>query len=223
MAEKETAGEANQSPAPGEEYRNMSPEAFKSRLESERLAGTKAALKALGLTNLEEAKLAIENAKKVEAEKLSEIERYKKRVEELEPVSKKLSADNETLKSALEKVAEDAFRQLPESFQKYIATIAGDDAVTRLNAINAAREAGVLPAAKPKATVSEETPAPEKKREVKPATTIAPKGPTAPKPAGTASHYQIWKDLQESGKAIQAALYRKTHSRAIAAEESSES
>jgi hypothetical protein len=135
------AGAAAVSLAPGEEYKGMSPEAFKARLESERAAGTKGLLASLGVDSPDAIKKALETLKKLESEKLSETERAAARIAELEPAAKKV-ADLET---RIRKVLEVQEAAIPEA-KRGLLDLAppATDAAARLEWIVTARAKGVF-------------------------------------------------------------------------------
>jgi hypothetical protein len=194
-------------PAAGEEFRNMSPEQFKARLAETADAGRKAALKELGVENLDAAKQLLADAKKRAEADMTEQQKATARIAELEPLARRASVQDAVLKQT----AEQQLGTLPESTRKFIeATTSADDPVARLTAINAARAHGL--GAAPAGSAPPAPPAPPN-----PSTTLAPGGPATPPAVGTASKYQEWQALREKGQTIRAANFYKTHTSAIEA------
>ena len=197
------------SPAPGEEWRQMSNEAFSARLKEEREAGTKALLKQLGVEKAADIKAALDKARELGQAQMTEAQKLQARLAELEPKASQV----DDYAGVLATYATQEFNALPEPAQKYIEATTGDNALARLKAITAARESGLLAAltAKTSAVPAEPPRAPN------PATTIAPPGPSTPKPAGTLNPYEQWEALKAAGKEILAAKFYTENHRAIAA------
>lgn len=153
-------------PAQGEEYKAMTPEQFKARLDGATSAGVKQALKELGFEKAEDAKARLDALKKLEDAQKTEAQKTAERIAALEPEAAKAKAYGETIAA----YAESEFKALPAEAQALVTAQAGDDPHARLKTIAALRTSGVL--AKLGAA-----PAP-----AQPASTKA--GPTAPPPAG---------------------------------------
>lgn len=190
-------------PTPGEEWRSMSPEAFKARLAEERAAGERATLKKLGVDKTEDAKARIEQAVKLEQERMSEQEKLQARISDLEPRAKAAEA----YRLELEEQAKAAFESLPPSLQNMIAATAGDDHLARAKAIRAAQASGVLSAFS--------TPSPVEAPKVpSPATTVAPGGPSPTVMASEKTAYDKWVDLKAKSPVLAAQFYSR-NARAI--------
>lgn len=135
------AGAAGSPPAAGEEYKAMTPDAFKARLEAERQAGIKAALKDLGVDSLDVAKTRLtEDAKRREAEK-SELQRAQDTAKDLEPKAKRADALEASVKRFLE--AEE--KAIPDA-KKSLLDLAppATDPVGRLDWIANAKSKGLF-------------------------------------------------------------------------------
>lgn len=150
-------------PEPGAEFRSMSPEAFAARLKSEREAGLRSALAALGIDSLDTAKAKIEAASKLEAAQLTEQQRLAKQLEELTPLAAKAKQYEELVASTLE--AEE--KAIPESKRALLA-LAPEEPAQRLAWLAKAKSTGLFADATATATAQ-------------PATTRA--GGTAPSPS----------------------------------------
>jgi hypothetical protein len=165
-------------PPPGEEYKSMTPEAFRARLADAEAAGEKRLLKALGVEKLEDVKGAFAKLKDIENANLTATERMKKQLEELTPKAARADA----LLPIVEMHAKLEFDRLPPALQKYVQSIAGDDPAARLRAINAARESGVFDALT-KSTAASEDAAKKAADAAKPLANSRA-GTTPPAPAG---------------------------------------
>jgi hypothetical protein len=98
-------------PAPGEEYKSMSPEAFKARLAAEREAGAKGVLKDLGVEKADEAKARLaEDQKRRDAEK-SELQRAQDEAKSLKPKAEKA----DTYEASLKRYLESEEKAIPEA------------------------------------------------------------------------------------------------------------
>lgn len=155
--------QAQAQPEPGAEFRSMSPEAFAARLKSEREAGLKSALAALGIDSIDSAKAKIEAASKLEAAQLTEQQRLAKQLEELTPLAAKAKRYESLIASTLEaeeKAIPEAKRALlalaPEAPEERLAWIAkakgtglfADSAAAAAAQPATTRAGGTAPAAK---------------------------------------------------------------------------
>lgn len=181
-------------PPPGEEYRAMSPEAFKERLASERDAARRAQLKDLGFERSEDLKGALAKLKAREDADLSESQRIQKQLDDLAPRAKRAEALEARIKGVLE--AEEG--AIPDA-KRALLELAPSDPADRLEWIARAKARGLFADAQPAA--------PEPKREPKPATTMATGGPATPPPAGTQDPYQTWQKLRETDRIHAATFY----------------
>lgn len=202
---------------PGEEWRDMSTEAFNKRLSGERLSGAKDVLKSLGLGSIEEAKSAIDKAKTLEQERMTETEKLRAQIKDLEP----LKAKAETYAKTVAKLAGNALEGLKESERAYIKSIAGDDPVAQVEAIERAREFNLIgqsSAVEDKKTETKTEAVADKHALAK--GTIPKSNNTPAKPPGVMTHLQVYEDLKAKNP-YTAAHYRQRHERAIAAERDS--
>lgn len=127
-------------PAPGEEFKAMTPEQFAARLAKERGLGVAEWIKGAGFSKAEEAAATLKAARdQAEAQK-TELQKLTERAASLEPRAK--AAD--TYEAELKKYAEQEFKALPDEAQKFVTAQAGDDALARLRAITGMRESGIL-------------------------------------------------------------------------------
>lgn len=126
-------------PEPGAEFRSMSPEAFAARLKSEREAGLKSALAALGIDSLDTAKAKIDAASKLEAAQLTEQQRLAKQLEELTPLAAKAKQYEALVASTLE--AEE--KAIPESKRALLA-LAPEEPAQRLAWLAKAKGTGLF-------------------------------------------------------------------------------
>lgn len=132
-------------PAAGEEYKGMSPDQFRARLEAERTAGLRGFLKELGIDDPAAVKATLAKAREAEQATLSVQERLTKQVSELEPRAKR-AADLE--KALADSVAAD-LATLPQEVREFIEATVGDDPVARRRAIDTARAKKLGAAAAP--------------------------------------------------------------------------
>lgn len=166
-------------PATGEEYKAMSPEAFKARLDRERSAGLAQALKDLGFANADDAKKFLDGARaKAEAEK-TELQKAQELASGL-----KAQADRAAgLEATLKKTAARELAALPEATRKAITDDVGEDPQAQLARIEFLRAAGMLAA-------------PADPKPPNPSTTGAKPGPAPIKPAPAADAYQQWQAMR---------------------------
>ncbi len=161
------------------------------RLAEERRKGGEASradlLKALGVTDETTLKAAVAEAKRLQDEKLSDIEKRDKRLAELEP--RALRAD--ALEAALKSQVDAAMATLTDAQRGAVEALAGTDTLKQLHAITVLK--GALPAAPiaPPAVIVPPIAAP--------LNTGAP-APPAPTGAVTAAvdHLSIWDSLKRT-------------------------
>jgi hypothetical protein len=194
-------------PATGEEYKAMTPDAFATRLRSERDAGVKAMLSSLGIETPEALKSALTKAREVEQAQMTEAQRVQAKLAELEPKAK----GYDEARTVLAETVSADLAALPANVRAFIESTTPDDPVARRRALNAARANGLMPTgANPAAPATPAAPP-------NPATTIAPAGPTTPKPAGTLTTYEQWNDLKQRGQSARAAQFYSANRKAIEA------
>lgn len=185
-----TPASSTPAPAPGEEFKAMSAEQFKARLDRERDAGLKAALVDLGFKDLTEAKSFAEGArKKAESEK-SELQKAQEQAAAL-----KAQADRATiLEGTLKKTASRELAGLPEAARKAIVDAVGEDPHAQLDRIEFLRASGLLSEAAP--------------RPLNPSTTSAARGPAPIKPAAEQNAYEKWQSLKAANPQVAAHFYQ---------------
>lgn len=206
----------------------MTPEKLRERLEEER---TKAAakakqeaesafLKALGVTNVDEAKAKIEAQKKLEEEKLSELQRRDKAIEDLKPKAERAA----TLEQVVKRQADAALASLTDVQRAAVQRLAGDDPVKVWDAIEVlaptwAKAETAAPAATPQPVAPAPAPAPAPRPIQAGATTMpAPRAPSPTNPQQvTESPLATWERLKSEGKPHLAAHYYLLNSAAIIA------
>lgn len=193
-------------PAPGEEYKGMSPEAFKARLEAERTAGVKAALKELGFDKLDDAKARVAAAKSLEDAQKSELQRATERAAQLEARAKAADSYEATIK----RYADQELGGLSPEAKRLVELQAGEDPHARLQAIANLRESGML------AKLGGPTSAP------KGATTGATPGPAALQGQSPGNAYQQWEAMRAKDPTAAAHLYSRNRAAIEAARPKSE-
>jgi hypothetical protein len=205
---------------------DMTPEQLKARLDEERQKGAAKAkqeaeatyLKALGVTNIDEAKAKIEAQKKLEEEKLSELQRRDKAIEELKPKAERASA----LESVVKRQADAELAKLTDPQRAAVQRLAGDDPVKVWDALEvlAPTWASVAPAAPPAATA----PAAPKPLPAAATTMPAPRAPSPTNPQQvTESPLATWERLTAEQKPHLAAVYYLQNSAAIIAAQNARS
>ena len=187
-------------PAPGEEWRNMTGDQFKARIAEAQNAGGSKAFKDLGFKDAAEARAALDELKKLKDAQLSEQERTKKQIDELAPKAQRADELEQTVKALLE-VEEKAIPDDKRGLLDLAPPATQPD--KRLAWIASAKGKGLFASAPAAAASAASAP-----REPKPATTIAPPGPTAPQPAGTLTPKQQYLALKKTSPNAAAIFYR---------------
>ena len=129
-------------PAPGEEYKAMSPDAFKARLAEERNAGTAQLLKALGFEKPEQLQAALGELKTIKQASMSDAEKMASRIKELEAQAA-LAAKTPQLQETIRKTLEAEESAIPES-RKELLTLAPVEPELRLPWIAEAKKRGLF-------------------------------------------------------------------------------
>jgi len=203
------------SPAPGvsrdDDFSRMSPKQFKQRLEEARESGARQLLKELGVEkgDRKEAIKQIKDKQLMLTKREAEVAEAKAQAAALQPVADEASA----LKSELKAYADEQFAAMPEALQKFIAATSTEDPGSRLRAMRAAREAGLVPGTTAPAAPAVEAQA----KPANPSTTMADSGPPTPKPAGSLTPYEKWRGYLEMGLPHVAATYQSQFRKAIEA------
>jgi len=193
----------------------MSLDQFNGRLKAEREAARREWLKDLGADKIEDVKARLAKASELENAQLSELEKAKKTAQELAGEAKRAQAYEASIKKYLE--AEEA--AIPEG-KRSLLDLAPEQPEARLEWLAKAKTKGLFAEPPPPAPKTEtQAPAP---REAKPATTMAPAGPSNPKPAGTPSLLQQYLDLKKTNT-LAAAHFRLRHEKAIEEEQRAKS
>jgi len=210
-----TATPAPAAPKGDDDFSRMSSKQFKQRLEEARESGARQLLKELGVEkgDRKEAIKQIKDKQLMLTKREAEVAEAKAQAAALQPVADEASA----LKSELKAYADEQFAALPEALQKFIAATSTEDPGSRLKAMRAAREAGLVPTSAAAPVTPAATPAATETKAPNPSTTMADSGPPTPKPAGSLDHFEKWKGLVDSGQTIMAALYHQQFGRAIEA------
>lgn len=190
-------------PPAGEEWRNMSADAFKGRLDEAGSAREKQLMKEFGFKTPAELKTALDEGKKLRDAQLTEQQRLQAQVEELSPRAKR-ALDLEAAVVALLDTEEKA---IPADKQALLGLAPpADQPEARLKWIAMAKAQGLFAGAAAAATTT--TPA---ARPPAPATTMAPPGPAAPAAPGSVNHQAVYDGMKAKGQAIAAAAYRAQH------------
>lgn len=184
------------------ELGNMTPKSFKKLKEKLEERGEERAIKTLlrdlGIDDKNDRKAALrdiaEGHMQLSKKAQADAEAAAKATAELQKKEQLLSMYESEAKSQ----AEEAFKALPDKEQKLVTRFAGEDPLARLKLIRELRADGTLSAPA--------VPAP-----VKPATTIAPSGPTPPPASGTLTPQQQYDNLKAAGNNIAAANFARVH------------
>lgn len=205
------APSATPAPAPsaGEEWRNMSADAFKARLDEAGSSREKQLLKEFGVKTAAELKTALEEGKKLREAQMTEQQRLEAQVKELSPVAAKSKSMEEDIAFFLQ--AEE--QAIPEDKRGLLELAPGaEQPGARLRWIASAKAKGLFGATAPAAAAGAAQGA---TRPPAPATTMAPPGPSTPPAPGTANHQAIYDGLKAKGQTIAAAAYRAQHRQQI--------
>ena len=163
----------------GDEFKHMTPEAFRQRLEQASEAGARKMLKEFGIPKEQRNEIyeQVKSGKYVLAPKPKEGDLdYKSEYEKLKPHAEAAAKLQEKIdkqyKPVFAKMAEEQLAALPESHRKYVAAKVGEkaDPEVVLAEIDQMRSFGIIPSGA--APAKEEKPA-------NPATTMAAPGPSA--------------------------------------------
>ena len=133
---------AQAQPAPGEEYKAMSPDAFKGRLAEERNAGVVAFLKSAGFEKPEQLTAALTEYKALKQSGMSDADKLNARIKELEAqaaLAQRTPKLEETIRRTLE--AEEA--AIPAS-RKGLLALAPVEPELRLPWLSAAKAQGLF-------------------------------------------------------------------------------
>lgn len=195
----------------------MPSDEFKRRLEEERTKAIANYIKGLGVTDEAELKAKVTEAKRLELEKMSDLEKRDVRIKELEPKAQRL-ADLEPLVKTL---ADEQEAGLTEQQRAVVVQLAGDDPAKRIGVIKALRSA--LPPAQI-AAPSPSAPQGNGASATKPPIPVAAStaAPPAPPASGTQSpqvdHLATWEALKSRNDGgYSAAMYYNQHTAAIIA------
>jgi hypothetical protein len=202
-------------PPPGEEWKGMTQEQFNQRLAKEREQGTKSFLKSMGFENVDQAKSFLDESKKLMDSQKTEAQRAAERLASLEPKAKQA----ETYETTIKKYLELEEKAIPESKRGLLALAPPtEQAAARLEWIALAKMQGLFAESAPAAATATTTPAAQALPPAdKPGSTIAPSGPTPPKPASEQSAFEKWSAMKASGKDILAADFYRRNATAIEA------
>jgi hypothetical protein len=197
-------------PAAGEEWRQMSNEAFNQRLADAGKSREAALLKEFGVKTPADLKSLLDEGKKLREAQMTEQQRLEAAVKSLEPVAAKSKALEEDVAFFLQ--TEEA--AIPDD-KKSLLELAppADNPGARLRWIAQAKAKGIFgaSAATAAATTTTTTAAPRIG-----ATTSAPNGPAAPAPAGSQTPQQQYDALKAAGKTFAAAAFYAAHRPQIA-------
>lgn len=204
-------------PKPGAKVEIPSDE-LKRRLDETRTKAASEAradlLKSLGIADETALKGIVDNHKKLEDEKRTDLEKRDARIKDLEP--KAIRAD--ALEAVVKRQVETGLASLNETQREAVKRLAGDDPLKQLDAIEVFKSA--LPAA-PIAPANPATPAPPAvpKPPIPPAANTG--APPAPPPAnptgGTVDHLAVWEALRARGDFVRASQYYLNNQVAIVA------
>ena len=181
---------AAQNPAEGAD---KEPSWLKGRLDRERDSVTKTLLRELGVTDVKDAKAAVEELKKLRDAQRSEEEKLRLRNAELEPAAKQL----ESYRAFASAQAEEALSSLTEEQKSVVMSLAGDDPIKLITAVRAFKSMApaTAPAAKPLAP---------------PASTSAASPSPPPAATATENHRATYERLKATNP-LRAAEYRLRH------------
>lgn len=180
-------------PAPGEEFKNMTPEQFKARIAEAQSAGAAKAYKDLGVKDTSEARARFEELQKLKDAQLSEQERAKKQIDELTPQAARAVKLEQAVKSLLETEE----KLIPDDKKSLLDLApAADQPEARLQWIASAKAKGLFATTAP---ATDPASAAAAQRAANPATTIAPPGPATPPPTGAKTELQQYEDLKARG------------------------
>lgn len=129
-------------PPPGEEYKAMSPEAFKARLTEERNAGVATLIKALGFEKPEQLQAALGELKTIKQASMSDAEKMASRIKELEAQAA-LAAKTPQLQETIRKTLQAEESAIPES-RKGLLALAPQEPELRLPWIAEAKARGLF-------------------------------------------------------------------------------
>lgn len=175
-------------------------DAFDERLKKAGDAAARKLLKDLGFEKAEDATAALSTLKKLQDEQLTDLDRHKKRVKELEP----LEAEAKEYRGIVEKMVEERFKTLPDSVQQLIDEEAKGDPRARLRHIKLLEAAGAIKGA----GAPPAPPAPANK---------APAGAPPPAPnGGPKSKYDEWLEMKDTNPS-RASVFYQIHAPAIEA------
>ena len=195
-----TGASSDTKPAPIQ----LTSEQLKARLDEAGLSSVKKFVKQLGFDKHEDLQTFFQAAKKLQDEQLTEQERTKKQIKELEPKAQRAEA----LEKLLTGLVESQFKALPESVQTAIDAQANGNAEERLRLMQVMTAAGLITAsgqAAPNGTPPAH----------KPATTTPPSN-APPASGGQQTPHQKWRALQAAGQHVAASLFYQHNSAAIA-------
>lgn len=154
-------------PKPAAAPIGITSEQLKDRLDEERVKTTDRVraelLKELGMTDTASAKAKLEALAKLEAEKLSELERRDKEIADLKPKADRVSA----IEKQFADVVEEQFKALPKDVQKAIDASANGNAEERMKMMRVYR-------AMPQAAAAAVETEPVKPLPIQPGATTAP-------------------------------------------------
>ena len=202
----------------GSDWRRMTDDQYKARLEEERERGERRAMKHFGVEKDKRAE-ALERARKGEyvlADKPApDAPDYKSEYEKLKaaaPEVETLRGQAEKYKVLVKKQADDAFAKLPEPLQKDLVRRKIEDPEARLAEIEALQQSGLLAALAPPAQQQQQSGAPARA-----GNTMAPAGPQVPPAEGTKTAWQQYEEIKKSGNKIMAAHFARANAHAIEA------
>lgn len=172
----------------------LSSAAFKERLAEEATKAQRRFLKDLGFDKAEDLQAVLKVKKELEEAQLSEQDKLKKRVKELEPLEQEAAE----YKGIVKQLVDDQFGALPENVQKAIDEVANGSPRERLRLMRVMKAAGlgVAPAA---GTAPPAQPAPK---------TTAPNGPAPPPNGGSKTKFEEWQELRGKNPMLAGLFYR---------------
>jgi len=173
----------------------MTSDELKRRLDQSRASALADFIKGLGVTDEAALKAAVNDHKRLELEKMSDLEKRDAQIKDLAPKAARAAE----LEAIVKAVAEEQAAGLTDTMRAAVDQLAGDDPARRIAAIKAFRSA--LPAAPlvAPAPTPVAPPAAAPKPPIQPGATTAP--PPAPSPSGVVSphidHLATWTALKE--------------------------
>lgn len=170
------------------------------RLEQAKRSALAEAHKALGVESIEQAKALIEQARKLEEQRKSDVEKLTERLSSLEPKATRASA----LEERLGRMADSALAGLTEAQRSAVLAIAKDDKTAVLDTIEALRPTWAALAAP---AVAAPLPAPAK-------TTAATAAPATASPSASTDYRATYEALKAENP-LAAAQFLNLHSRQI--------